>query len=1307
MTKRNLFIFFAFILGNLATLFASVTVCSSDSGADVLQTIVAVIPSDFPPTYFRDPKDGKPSGLAVDVMNELAHFCGLKIEYRFAKPWDEIESIVLAGQADIIPFRALNEKTKQRFLFTNTLDTSPVNYIARASESFARGTIPGKKVGVIRGSTADIRLQDQQEMTVVPYESMQHLLMDLLTGQIDRVLTVTDNLLDLANDAGLRERVQAINPPAFEITRVIALQSGNTSLQGKFNEAIRSFDGSAKQKEIYKKWLGKPKPWWTVKRVLFTSSGSFIAVLLLLFAWRFVGMQRLNKRLRAEQSFLQTMIDAIPEPIFYKNCEGVFTGCNAFFAESVLGLKKEQIIGLTDFDLCSDQKQAAFFREQDKRAIASGKPNKNDEWIFLADGRSILVETMKIPFQNESGEIVGLIGVAREMTERYQALKIQAEARQKLQTFLDNMPMMAWLKDREGRFEMVNEAFIQSCGRDIKEVIGKTDLDVWPLKLADKYRSDDEQVMSSRLKGEFEEPIEIAKVSRWCMTFRTPITDQNGAVIGTVGIAQDITERKQAEDVLRRFQLLVTQSRDIIFFIRREDLRILEANEAATKAYGYSREQLLTMTIQQLREPETLDLLPGQLEQADMHGILLETVHRRCDGSSFPVEVSSRGEDIGGVRTLISIVRDITERKNAEETVRISEERFRKIFNESPVGIAFLGKQREIFLTNQRYRDFLGYSEKEILEIKPEKLLHPDDWAPSVELSTRLRSGEIPAFHMEQRYIRKDGVVVWADTRITVLRDKEGRLIHTIGWVLDITSRKQGEEALRKREEEYKRLSNEFNAVLEAIPDSLALVSSDLKVLWANRNAVESMQVEKEAYLPGEPCYKLWHNFEEPCETCSLKKVFATGEICEFVMTEEGKTREFRLIPVKDDAGKVFNTVRLGRDISEMRNLEAQLHQAQKMEAIGTLAGGIAHDFNNILGAILGYAEMAYEDSLSGSVKPSDLNQVVQASHRAKDLVKQILAFSRQTEAQKILIRPAAMVKESIKLLRSSIPTTIDIQQDIDSEADLILADPTQIHQIMMNLCTNAYHAMEETGGTLSVSLQNKVFTQHDLAGIPDVQPGRFVQLSVRDTGPGIAPVIQERIFDPYFTTKETGKGTGMGLAIVHGIVKSSGGFITFHSEIGAGTVFEICLPAFLEQITPETKEDNLIPVGTERILFVDDEEMLAKMGRTMLERLGYMVTIKMSSLEALTTFKNNPDAFDLVITDQTMPGMTGVDLAQKLLQIRPGLPIILCTGYSSQVSEETVKSYGITGFALKPLAKKDIAVLIRKLLDEERKGAS
>lgn len=384
----------------------------------------------------------------------------------------------------------------------------------------------------------------------------------------------------------------------------------------------------------------------------------------------------------------------------------------------------------------------------------------------------------------------------------------------------------------------------------------------------------------------------------------------------------------------------------------------------------------------------------------------------------------------------------------------------------------------------------------------------------------------------------------------------------------------------------------------------------------------------------------------------------------------------------------------------EKKNLQLQLQQAQKMEAIGTLAGGIAHDFNNILGAILGYAEMARDDCSSGSVDSKDLDQVIQAGHRAKDLVKQILAFSRQAEAQKIPLRPAEIVKESIKLLRSTIPATIAIQQDIDPGTSLILADPTQLHQIIMNLCANAYHAMEETGGTLAISLGNASLTQRDAISVSNVQMGHFVQLSIRDSGSGIPLEIQERIFDPYFTTKETGKGTGMGLAIVHGIVKSYGGVITCHSEVGVGTVFKINLPSLSDQSLPENEKIELTPVGTERILLVDDEPMLAEMGKTMLERLGYTVTVRMNSLEALTTFKNQPDAFNLVITDQTMPGMTGIDLARRMLQIRPGLPIILCTGFSSIISEEKAKSAGIKGFALKPLGKKDIAALIRKVLD-------
>ena len=380
----------------------------------------------------------------------------------------------------------------------------------------------------------------------------------------------------------------------------------------------------------------------------------------------------------------------------------------------------------------------------------------------------------------------------------------------------------------------------------------------------------------------------------------------------------------------------------------------------------------------------------------------------------------------------------------------------------------------------------------------------------------------------------------------------------------------------------------------------------------------------------------------------------------------------------------------------ERKVLQVHLQQAQKMEAIGTLAGGIAHDFNNILGAILGYAELAQEDSPAGSSVRVDVDQVVRASHRAKDLVKQILAFSRQTETEHIPLQPAVIVKEAVKMLRSSLPTTIDLQQDIDEQAGLILADPTQIHQVLVNLCTNAFHAMEETGGILIFSLKRTFLTQEDLNCEPGVQPGAFVQLSIADTGAGIAPEIQGKMFDPYYTTKEVGKGTGMGLAIIHGIVKSYKGFVTCHSGPGKGTVFHVYLPVISEPTVLEVESPPLQPLhlGNERILFIDDEDILAEMGKIMLERLGYLVTVRKNSLEALNTFQNQPEQFDLVITDQTMPGMTGSDLARRMLQIRPEMPIILCTGYSSLISKDKAKSLGIKGFVLKPLAKKDIAAI-------------
>ncbi len=387
----------------------------------------------------------------------------------------------------------------------------------------------------------------------------------------------------------------------------------------------------------------------------------------------------------------------------------------------------------------------------------------------------------------------------------------------------------------------------------------------------------------------------------------------------------------------------------------------------------------------------------------------------------------------------------------------------------------------------------------------------------------------------------------------------------------------------------------------------------------------------------------------------------------------------------------------------QRQKLETQLQQAQKMEAIGTLAGGIAHDFNNILGAIIGYAEMIHEDCPANSSFFHDIDQVLQAANRAKELVKQILAFSRQAKSIKFPVQPATIVKEAIKLLRSSIPSTIAIEQDIDPEAGVVLADPTQIHQILMNLCTNAFHAMEMEGGTLTISLHKKSLSQDDLSSEPNMQPGNFLQLSIKDTGIGIAPEIREKIFDPYFTTKEVGKGTGMGLSMVHGIVQSYGGFISCDSVLGKGTVFKITLPAIEENALEENESTEPVPHGKERILLIDDEEILLEMGKIMLERLGYHVTARWNGIEALATFQDKQDQFDIVITDQTMPGMTGVDLSRRILQLRPNMPIILCTGYSSLISEEKARSMGIKGFAMKPLARKNVARLIRKILDRKQ----
>ncbi len=421
------------------------------------------------------------------------------------------------------------------------------------------------------------------------------------------------------------------------------------------------------------------------------------------------------------------------------------------------------------------------------------------------------------------------------------------------------------------------------------------------------------------------------------------------------------------------------------------------------------------------------------------------------------------------------------------------------------------------------------------------------------------------------------------------------------------------------------------------------------------------------------------------------------------------QTKTGRYIPVDISAnyfeidGKAYKCA-VARDISERKRLESRLQQVQKMEAIGTLAGGIAHDFNNILSPIIGFTELLREDLPKNSLEQDSVTEILQAALRAKDLVKQILTFSRQNDQELKPVKVQSILKEGLKLLRSSIPRTIDIQTDIDPHCGVIIANPTQIHQIIMNLATNAYHAMQRSGGQLKVTLRQKHIESNPM-GFSELAAGKYAVLKVIDTGTGIEKGVMDKIFDPYFTTKEKERGTGLGLSVVQGIVKSCNGHIDINSKLGKGTEVHVYLPIMEKTVhTTSQKVIESVQGGMESILLIDDEKGIVKMVQQMLERLGYQVTSHTRSPEALRVFQANPNKFDLIISDMAMPQITGLELANEIKILRPDIPVIICTGFSEQINEDIYKELGIEICLTKPVIKKEMAKAIRDALARDNR---
>jgi PAS domain S-box-containing protein len=581
----------------------------------------------------------------------------------------------------------------------------------------------------------------------------------------------------------------------------------------------------------------------------------------------------------------------------------------------------------------------------------------------------------------------------------------------------------------------------------------------------------------------------------------------------------------------------------------------------------------------------------------------------------------------------------------------------------------------------------------------------PRSWIEGVHPADRQRVGKAmltkatEGYNLEYRILRGDGTVGWVRDRSFPIRNRSGEVCRIAGIAEDITEHKENRKTTSDGGAKHLKLSEEFNDLLNAIPDALSILSPQLEIIWANRAAALAVGEEASA-LVGKHCYELRHNRTQPCESCPSRASFNTGEPANAsAVTPDRRHWELRSTPIKDEKGKVVQVIEWARDVTDNCRSQEQLRQTQKMEAIGTLAGGIAHDFNNILSAIVGYSDLALPLTSPGDETRYYLEQTLKSGNRARDLVKQILAFSRQHEQEKKLLKIGSLLKETIKLIRASLPSTIEIETKLSAQSDWVRADATQIHQMLMNLYTNAWHAMRGGKGMLRISLEEVHLDSLFVAAHQGLEPGPHVKLEVSDTGDGMTSAVIERIFEPYFTTKARGDGTGLGLAVVDGIVKSHKGAITVASAPDKGSTFTIFLPR-IELASEELEnEDFPLPRGSECILYVDDEPTLVEIGRIALERLGYRIIFRTSSTEALETFHTHPERYDLVITDLTMPKLTGIDLAKEIMSISPHTPIIMCTGFSEEISKEEVAAAGIQETILKPTLVRDLAEAVRRVL--------